>query len=66
MAEPLLSSYLHSKAAAGGFPVAGNFELTPRCNFNCRMCYVHLSREEQQRLKERILQAASRGEKIYP
>lgn len=49
MAEPLLSSYLHSKAAAGGFPVAGNFELTPRCNFNCRMCYVHLSREEQQR-----------------
>lgn len=49
MSEPLLSRYLHGKGAAGGFPVAGNFELTPRCNFNCRMCYVHLSPEEQRR-----------------
>lgn len=49
MAEPRLSRYLHSKAAAAGFPVAGNFELTPRCNFNCKMCYVHLTEEEQRR-----------------
>ena len=26
-------------------PIAGNFELTPRCNFNCRMCYVHLEED---------------------
>lgn len=27
-------------------PMEATFELTPRCNFNCRMCYVHLSAEE--------------------
>lgn len=24
-------------------PFKGMFELTPRCNFNCKMCYVHLT-----------------------
>ena len=47
--EPRLSTYLHARACAKGIPLAGNFELTPRCNFNCRMCYVHLAPEEQQR-----------------
>lgn len=47
--EPRLSTYLHARACAKGIPLAGNFELTPRCNFNCRMCYVHLDPEEQQR-----------------
>lgn len=48
-AEPRLSSYLHAKACRAGTPLAGNFELTPRCNFNCKMCYVHLSEAEQKR-----------------
>lgn len=39
--EPYLSSYLHRKGVALGLPIGGNFELTARCNFNCRMCYVH-------------------------
>jgi len=39
--EPLWSSYIHSKGAARGLPIAGNFELTSNCNFNCKMCYVH-------------------------
>ena len=30
------------KAYADEIPITGTFELTPRCNFNCRMCYVHL------------------------
>lgn len=30
------------KAFDGGIPISGTFELTPRCNFNCKMCYVHL------------------------
>lgn len=47
--EPRLSSYLHAKACKNGIPLAGTFELTPRCNFDCKMCYVHLSAEEQQR-----------------
>lgn len=46
-AEPRLSLYLHSKACREGTPLAGTFEITPRCNFNCKMCYVHLSPEEQ-------------------
>jgi radical SAM protein with 4Fe4S-binding SPASM domain len=44
--EPALSAYLHTKGAPLGIPVGGNFELTARCNFDCPMCYVHLSAEE--------------------
>ena len=39
--EPAWSTWLHHKAAASGTPLAGNFELTARCNFRCKMCYVH-------------------------
>ena len=46
--EPLISTYLHTKGRAMGVPIAGNFELTARCNFNCPMCYVHLSNDEVQ------------------
>ena len=34
------------KAFADGIPISGTFELTPRCNFSCKMCYVHLTPEE--------------------
>ena len=44
--EPALSAYLHAKGASLGIPVGGNFELTARCNFDCPMCYIHLSNEE--------------------
>ena len=47
--EPLLVSHLHARGRQLGLPIAGTFELTPRCNFHCKMCYVHLSREEQER-----------------
>ena len=40
-AEPVFSAYLHSRAGANAVPISGTFELTSRCNFNCRMCYVH-------------------------
>ena len=43
--EPYLATYLHSKGRRLGLPIAGNFELTARCNFNCPMCYVHQSAE---------------------
>ncbi len=39
--EPKISTYLHSKGARLGIPVSGSFELTRKCNFNCKMCYVH-------------------------
>ena len=44
--EPYLATYLHSKGRRLGLPIAGNFELTARCNFNCPMCYVHLSEQQ--------------------
>lgn len=45
--EPRMSKYLHAKGRALGLPIGGTFELTPRCNFNCKMCYVHLTAQEQ-------------------
>ena len=34
------------KAFSDAIPISGTFELTPRCNFDCRMCYVHLNEEQ--------------------
>ncbi len=39
--EPAVSQYLHSIGREKGIPVSGTFELTGRCNFSCKMCYVH-------------------------
>lgn len=44
--EPQIVTYLHNKGYKNGIPVAGNFEITARCNFNCPMCYVHMSADE--------------------
>lgn len=35
--------YLDAKAREKNVPIFGQFELTPLCNLNCKMCYVHLS-----------------------
>ena len=34
------------KCATAGVPVSGTFELTPRCNLACRMCYVRMTPEQ--------------------
>lgn len=34
------------KCALLGIPVSGIFELTPRCNLQCKMCYVRLTPEQ--------------------
>lgn len=44
--EPYIATYLHQKGRRMGLPIAGNFELTARCNFNCPMCYVHMTEEQ--------------------
>ncbi|MBR0121567.1 MAG: radical SAM protein [Clostridia bacterium] len=41
--EPLIVKYINSKAAKEKLPVNTTFEITSRCNFNCKMCYVHNS-----------------------
>lgn len=35
-----LSDYLYSKASRNRIPLHGTFELSPVCNFSCKMCYV--------------------------
>lgn len=34
---------LQVSATIKGIPVYGGFELTPRCNLNCKMCYVKIN-----------------------
>lgn len=40
-AYQLYSDYLFAKAGEQGIPLSGTFELTARCNLDCRMCYIH-------------------------
>lgn len=46
--EPPITEYLHRKATRNGIPLSGTFELTPVCNMNCRMCYVRMSKQQQE------------------
>lgn len=42
----LLTDYMFYKAEKARIPLSGTFELTPVCNFACRMCYVRKTAEE--------------------
>ena len=41
-----VQQFLEFKARDKGVPMNGHFELTPLCNLDCRMCYVHLCPEQ--------------------
>lgn len=41
-----LTEFLHRKAAQLRLPVSGTFELSPVCNFSCRMCYIRKTARE--------------------
>lgn len=45
----ILSDYLYSKASARKVPLMGTFELSPVCNFACKMCYVRKTPEQIRR-----------------
>lgn len=45
-----------SGAKRNSFPLNATFELTPFCNFNCVMCYVHLTKEKAEK-QGRLLSA---------
>ena len=38
--------YLSFKAREKNLPISNSFELTPLCNLDCKMCYVHLHKEQ--------------------
>ena len=44
--ETYLTSWLMSKASGKRVPLSGTFELSPVCNFSCRMCYVRKTQQE--------------------
>ena len=41
-----INDYLSMKARILDIPASGSFELTPFCNLDCKMCYVHLNPEQ--------------------
>lgn len=43
-----LSDYLAAKAIQMKIPLSGTFELSPVCNFACRMCYIRKTQKEVQ------------------
>ena len=47
--EADISSYLFNKASRIKVPLSGTFELSPVCNFACKMCYVRKSQVEVRR-----------------
>lgn len=47
--EADISSYLFNKASRIKVPLSGTFELSPVCNFACKMCYVRKTQEEVRR-----------------
>ncbi len=49
--EPAITEYLHRKATVARIPLSGTFELTPVCNMSCKMCYVRMSRQQQEEIR---------------
>ena len=45
---------LTRRCALRGIPVSGIFELTPRCNLSCKMCYVRLTPAEMEPLGQEL------------
>lgn len=50
-----VSRHLTAKANKLNIPLHGVFELTSRCNFNCKMCYVHFQNNKDEDLKSKEL-----------
>lgn len=59
--EPAYNNFLHNRASAKGIPLAGNFELTTRCNFNCKMCYVHDNAKKDELTAEQWIEIGRRA-----
>lgn len=53
--------FLDVRARERGIPLKGTFEITPLCNLDCRMCYVHL---DAAHMKGKTLLPAAQWEQI--
>ena len=50
-----MGNYIRTIAREKGIPLQGTFELTPLCNLNCKMCYVHLKADALHTTNHRLL-----------
>lgn len=50
-----LTDHLYAKAGSLRIPLSGTFELSPVCNFSCKMCYVRKTRKEVEESPRKIL-----------
>ena len=48
-----VKEYLFQKASVNRIPLSGTFELSPVCNFECKMCYVRKTKEDLRRENKR-------------
>lgn len=45
----IAANFLLRKSRLHGRPYSASFELTPLCNFDCKMCYVHLTKAQMEK-----------------
>ena len=50
-----VSDYLYAKASRNRVPLGGGFELSPVCNFSCKMCYVRRTPEQLRREGKKLI-----------
>ena len=43
MANRSIKKHIFNVSKVKRIPVSGTFELTPRCNLDCKMCYIHMN-----------------------
>lgn len=44
--KQIINHFMMMKARKAGIPFTGSFELTPLCNLDCKMCYMHLTKAQ--------------------
>lgn len=47
--QKIMTRFLSERAIIKKVPYNGSFELTPLCNLDCKMCYVHLNKNQMDR-----------------
>ncbi len=41
-----IPKFIEMKSRRNHYPIHGVFELTPLCNFDCKMCYIHIGKDQ--------------------
>ena len=49
--EAPVTQKLFQIASRAGLPLSGTFEVTPVCNMDCKMCYVRMTRQQQEAIR---------------